>query len=152
MGSTDQPQIQAILTSGRFFSQEFVNGQGVGLAADWWAVGIMVFELMVGLPPFHSLTISETKKRFEKEAWRNALGSEGTLRHSKSLLKFSCCAVFKTFEILEILLSCNKISSRMSPLQTFQNTCHHLIFRASLGLGETLAGTQMETTKNNYRL
>lgn len=33
---------------------EIIEGTGHGLAVDWWAVGIIIFELMFGNVPFYS--------------------------------------------------------------------------------------------------
>lgn len=43
------------MISRRFFSQEVHNGEGFTTAADWWAFGILVFELMTGQCLFESL-------------------------------------------------------------------------------------------------
>jgi serum/glucocorticoid-regulated kinase 2 len=37
-----------------YLSPEMVRGEGHGYAADWWALGILVFEMLVGLPPFYN--------------------------------------------------------------------------------------------------
>ena len=31
-----------------------VRGEGHGHGADWWALGVLVFEMLVGLPPFYN--------------------------------------------------------------------------------------------------
>lgn len=30
--------------------------KGQGRAADWWALGVLIFEMLVGEPPFQSVT------------------------------------------------------------------------------------------------
>ena len=37
--------------------------QPVGAGCDWWALGVVVFELLVGVPPFHA---NSPVKIFEK--------------------------------------------------------------------------------------
>jgi serine/threonine protein kinase len=32
----------------------FVNNQHTGASADWWSVGVILFELIVGIPPFNA--------------------------------------------------------------------------------------------------
>lgn len=43
-----------------YFAPEVISGQGHTLAVDWWALGILSFELMVGNPPFEAATPMET--------------------------------------------------------------------------------------------
>ena len=37
-----------------YLSPEIIQSQGHGRSADWWALGVVVFELLVGVPPFHA--------------------------------------------------------------------------------------------------
>jgi len=37
-----------------YLAPEVISGQGHDKAVDWWSVGILLFEMMVGLPPFYS--------------------------------------------------------------------------------------------------
>ena len=41
-----------LLGTTEYLSPEVIEGKGYGLAADWWALGILVFEMAVGYPPF----------------------------------------------------------------------------------------------------
>ena len=36
-----------------YISPEVVNGEGHGFMADWWSFGILLYELLFGIPPFH---------------------------------------------------------------------------------------------------
>jgi len=37
-----------------YLAPEIVRGEGHGQPADWWALGILTYEMMVGLPPFYN--------------------------------------------------------------------------------------------------
>jgi len=33
---------------------EMLNDKGHSYAADWWAIGILTYEMIVGFPPFYT--------------------------------------------------------------------------------------------------
>ena len=37
-----------------YLAPEIIRGVGHSWAADWWSVGAILFEMMVGYPPFFS--------------------------------------------------------------------------------------------------
>lgn len=37
-----------------FFSYSLLLGCFSGATADWWSVGVILFELIVGIPPFNA--------------------------------------------------------------------------------------------------
>ena len=36
-----------------YLAPEIVTGRGHGPEVDWWALGVLVFEMLAGYPPFH---------------------------------------------------------------------------------------------------
>jgi serine/threonine protein kinase len=42
-----------LLGTTEYLAPETIEGKGYGAAADWWALGILVFEMAVGFPPFY---------------------------------------------------------------------------------------------------
>lgn len=42
---------------------EILMAEGYGKAVDWWSFGCVVYEMMVGLPPFYSKNMQEMYKR-----------------------------------------------------------------------------------------
>jgi serum/glucocorticoid-regulated kinase 2 len=38
---------------------EIVMGKGYSRSVDWWSLGILIYEMLVGLPPFYSENMNE---------------------------------------------------------------------------------------------
>lgn len=38
----------------RLQAPEIVEGKGHGLTVDWWSVGVLVYEMLCGMPPFRA--------------------------------------------------------------------------------------------------
>ncbi len=44
-----------------YLAPEIVAGTGHGKAVDWWSLGILLYELTVGIPPFYSQNVNEVR-------------------------------------------------------------------------------------------
>lgn len=44
--------------SPEYLAPEVLKGQGHGMAVDWWGLGIMIYEMLTGLPPFYHQNIN----------------------------------------------------------------------------------------------
>jgi len=42
-----------------YLAPEFLLGGGHGKAVDWWSLGVLLYEMMFGLPPFYSENVDE---------------------------------------------------------------------------------------------
>jgi serine/threonine protein kinase len=42
-----------------YLAPEILKGQGHGKGVDWWSLGILLYEMVVGLPPFYSENIND---------------------------------------------------------------------------------------------
>ena len=52
-----------VLGTPDYIAPEVILGQGYGAAVDWWALGVIVFEFLVGQPPFHADTVEHIFQR-----------------------------------------------------------------------------------------
>ncbi|CAM8937446.1 unnamed protein product [Rhodiola kirilowii] len=50
----DQREKHSIIGTPDYLAPEILLGMGHGATADWWSVGVTLFELLVGLPPFNA--------------------------------------------------------------------------------------------------
>lgn len=50
----DQRQKHSIVGTPDYLAPEILLGMGHGATADWWSVGVILFELIVGIPPFNA--------------------------------------------------------------------------------------------------
>eukprot|EP00997_Jenningsia_sp_PLL12_P008031 NODE_4747_length_630_cov_91.086059_g4084_i0.p1 GENE.NODE_4747_length_630_cov_91.086059_g4084_i0~~NODE_4747_length_630_cov_91.086059_g4084_i0.p1 ORF type:complete len:180 (+),score=57.94 NODE_4747_length_630_cov_91.086059_g4084_i0:27-542(+) len=42
-----------------YIAPEILKGTGHNKGVDWWALGILIYEMLVGLPPFYSENVNE---------------------------------------------------------------------------------------------
>ena len=54
-----------------YIAPEVIRQKGYGQEIDWWSLGVIMFEMMIGYPPFFSESSTETCKKILD--WRNTL-------------------------------------------------------------------------------
>ncbi|XP_050225249.1 probable serine/threonine protein kinase IRE [Mercurialis annua] len=55
----EQRRKHSVVGTPDYLAPEILLGTGHGATADWWSVGIILFELLVGIPPFNAETPQE---------------------------------------------------------------------------------------------
>ncbi|WOG96941.1 hypothetical protein DCAR_0416280 [Daucus carota subsp. sativus] len=50
----EQHQKHSVVGTPDYLAPEILLGMGHGATADWWSVGVILFELLVGIPPFNA--------------------------------------------------------------------------------------------------
>ncbi|XP_010550614.1 PREDICTED: probable serine/threonine protein kinase IRE [Tarenaya hassleriana] len=54
--SKDTRKKHSVVGTPDYLAPEILLGMGHGKTADWWSVGVILFELLVGTPPFNAET------------------------------------------------------------------------------------------------
>ena len=54
-----------------YIAPEVIKQKGYGQEIDWWSLGVIMFEMMIGYPPFFSESSTETCKKILD--WKNTL-------------------------------------------------------------------------------
>ncbi|KAK6936336.1 Protein kinase domain [Dillenia turbinata] len=50
----EERQKHAVVGTPDYLAPEILLGMGHGVTADWWSIGVVLFELLVGIPPFNA--------------------------------------------------------------------------------------------------
>ena len=50
----DANECKTICGTNEYMAPEMVKGDSYGKAVDWWAMGALLFEMVVGKPPFYN--------------------------------------------------------------------------------------------------
>lgn len=65
----DGPKKYAVCGTPNYIAPEVLKMQGHGFAADVWAMGCIMYAMLVGTPPFETATLSETYQRITRNIY-----------------------------------------------------------------------------------
>ncbi|GAA5984287.1 hypothetical protein JCM10908_006125 [Rhodotorula pacifica] len=61
----------SVVGTGNYMPVEVLRGAGYDVRADWWSLGVIVFEMLYGYPPFVSKTRQETRHKGSGQVIQN---------------------------------------------------------------------------------
>jgi len=67
---------RSICGTPNYIAPEILKGKGHSFPADVWAIGVLMYALLVGRPPFETRNISLTYKRIENSIYLFPEGNE----------------------------------------------------------------------------
>ncbi|CAH8513106.1 unnamed protein product [Heterobilharzia americana] len=76
-----------------YIAPEVFQHKGYTNSCDWWSLGVIMFEMLIGYPPFCSATPQETYKKIM--SWKEALFFPHEMPisvHARNLIQSLCCA------------------------------------------------------------
>ena len=59
VGLSDNSSAKSFCGSLAYLAPEVINRQGHGKAVDWYLFGLLIYELIFGLPPYYTIKIKE---------------------------------------------------------------------------------------------
>lgn len=75
----DKPEVRIVGTPD-YMAPEMLEGKGLDQPTiDYWALGVIFFELIVGIPPFNASSIEEIFQNIKanKIPWEDLVGEDG---------------------------------------------------------------------------
>ncbi|KAJ3128758.1 hypothetical protein HK098_003524 [Nowakowskiella sp. JEL0407] len=70
----------SVVGTNNYIAPEILSGQGYDQRCDWWSLGVIIFEMLYGYPPFASESKQNTKKKIV--SWRKYLRFPSSIRVS----------------------------------------------------------------------
>lgn len=63
LNMTEGERTNSFIGTMEYMAPEVINGKGHGKDVDWWSVGILLFEMLTGMPPFNAKSRNQLQKQ-----------------------------------------------------------------------------------------
>ena len=63
----DDPFFIGVMGTPEYMAPEVIRGEKQTFTRDWWSLGIMCYELLVGIPPFYDQRVTELYAKIERQ-------------------------------------------------------------------------------------
>ncbi len=77
-----------MVCSVQYMAPEVVAGRGHGKAVDWWSIGILLYEMLCGTPPFRA----QSRQKLQKQILTSKLKLPRKLQCSMPAFAYTCRA------------------------------------------------------------
>ena len=113
----DGERTNSFIGTMEYMAPEIIQGKGHGKDVDWWSVGILLFEMMTGMPPFNAKSRNQLQKQITggklKYPCKHPLSAETPKQNAKNQEADDFGPMASV-----VLLSCEQISQAQACYNT----------------------------------